>query len=180
MTQNQLVADERRNQPLSAPGEAPPTTPSNGGVATDTSTVVSESPTFVTQTRAERVVADVPAGPGQPLGSSVMTTRTTMFSGDPAFRGTQVVWALLGLTELIIGLRVLFRLLAATDTGFVSIMYGLGGALAAPFRGVANYTTGTTVIEVGSLIAMLVYVLAAFLVVKVVRIAVAPKRSSAS
>jgi hypothetical protein len=59
-------------------------------------------------------------------------------------------------------------------------VYGLGGALVAPFRGIANYTSGTTVIEVGSLIAMVVFFLAALLVVKVVRIAVAPHRSNMS
>jgi hypothetical protein len=150
----------------------------NDDTATRTSTVTNASPEFVTETRTERMAVATPAGPGSPAGSA-MVDRTTMFSGDPAYRGVQMVWVLLGITELIIGLRVLFRALNATDTGFVSFIHGFGGALAAPFRGIANWTSGTTVVEVGSIIAMGVYVLAAFLVIKLVRIATAPHRSAA-
>jgi hypothetical protein len=111
-----------------------------------------------------------------PQGGSASTTRTSVVSGgDPAFRGVQFVWFLLGLTDLVIGLRVLFKAMAATDTGFVSFIYGLGGALAAPFLGIANVTSGKTVIEVGGLIAMAVYLLAAFLVFKLIRIATTPR-----
>lgn len=179
MTQNPTIG-QRGDQPSYGSATAQPGARSNGAVATDSSTVTSASPTFVTQTRAERVVAETPMEPGSPAGRSVTATRTTTFSGDPAYRGVQTVWVLLGITELIIALRVLFHALAATDTGFVSLMYGLGGALTAPFRGVADYTSGTTVVEVGSLIGMVVYVLAAYLVVKLVRVALAPHRSRAS
>jgi hypothetical protein len=149
------------------------------GTASTTSTVTSASPTFVTETRAERAVVNTPAGSGSPAGSAEVT-RTTMFSGDPAFRGVQTVWILLGITELVIGLHVLFRALAATDTGFVSFIYGFGGALAAPFRGIANWTSGTNVLEIGSVVGMVVYVLAAYLVIKLVRIAAAPRRPTAA
>jgi hypothetical protein len=158
-------------------GSAPPTEASNGDSATRSSTVTNASPEFVTETRTERTAVATPAAQGQPAGT-VQVDRTTMFAGDPAYRGVQMVWVLLGITELFIGLRVMFRALNSTDTGFVSFVYGLGGAFAAPFRGIANWTSGTTVIEVGSLIAMAVYVLAAFLVIKVVRIATSPHRSA--
>jgi hypothetical protein len=119
MTQNPLAVDKRGDQLTSTPTSGPPLAPSNGGVITDTSTMINESPTFVTQTRAERVVAEAPAGPGLPASTRAMTTRTTMFSGDPAYRGVQAVLVLLGLTELVVALRVVFRALAATDTGIV-------------------------------------------------------------
>ena len=153
--------------------------PQSGDMSTRTSTMTNESPTSVTEARSERTVVGTPAGAGSAAGSSEVT-RTTTFSGDPAYRGVQMVWALLGATELVIGLRVMFRALAATDTGFVSFIYGLGGALTAPFRGIANWTSGTTVVEVGSLIAMAVYVLVAFVMVKLVHIAAAPRRPGAS
>ena len=159
---------------------------------------MSQSPPLHTETRQERVstsqagtpgVAETPADrtptgesgiPADQTGSAVVT-RTDMYAGSPAYRGIQFVWFLLGLTELVIGLRVLFRALAAADTGFVSFMNGLGGALAAPFRGIANYTTGSgNVIEIGSLIAMVVYLLAAFLVFNLVRIATAPRTPAAA
>jgi len=175
MTENPTFAAERPDQRVAGAEPALPTAPSNGDTAARTSTVVSESPTFVTQTRAERMVVGTPAGAGSPADSAVVS-RTTMFSGDPAYRAVQMVWVLLGVTELVIALRVMFRALASSNTGFVSFIYGLGGALVAPFRGIANWTSGTTVVEVGSIIAMVVYLLAAYLVIKLVRIAAAPHR----
>lgn len=154
---------------------------------------MSQNPPFVSETREERVSTREAGGPGvAPTGderasdgesgmprstaASAVVTRTSIYDGGPAYRGIQFVWFLLGLTELIIGLRVLFRALGATDTGFVSFINGLGGALAAPFRGIASYTANSgNVIEIGSLIAMAVYLLAAFLVFKLVRIATAPR-----
>lgn len=144
---------------------------------------MSESQPFVSETREERVstnpasapAADESAAARSPSASAAVT-RTSVYAGGPAYRGIQLVWFLLGLTELIIGLRVLFRALGAADTGFISFINGLGGALTAPFRGIANYTTGSgNVIEIGSLIAMVVYLLAAFLVFKLVHIATAPR-----
>jgi len=158
---------------------------------------MSESSPFVSETREERVSTSQPSAPGvtqtgeqrASAGESAMpvspsrsavVTRTSVYAGGPAYRGIQFVWFLLGLTELIIGLRVLFRALGAADTGFISFINGLGGALAAPFRSITNYTTGGTVIETGSLIAMVVYLLAAFLVFKLVRIATAPRTPAAA
>ncbi len=109
-------------------------------------------------------------------GRPVMARRRTVVAGDPAFRVVQTVWFLLGLVEAIIGLRVVFRAAAANDTGFVSFIYGLSGPLVAPFRGItADYVNRANVLEIGSLIAMLVYLIAAYLVVKLVRISTAPR-----
>lgn len=109
-------------------------------------------------------------------GRPVMARRRTVVSGDPAFRVVQTVWFLLGLVEAIMGLRVIFRAAAANDTGFVSFIDGLSAPLVAPFRGiVADYVNRANVVEIGTLIGMLVYALAAYLVVKLVRIATAPR-----
>ncbi len=109
-------------------------------------------------------------------GRPVMDRRRTVVTGDPAFRVVQIVWFLLGLTEAIIGLRVVFRAAAAVETGFVSFIYGLSAPLVAPFRGItADYVSRGNVVEISSLIAMLVYLMAAYLVVKLVRIATAPR-----
>lgn len=109
-------------------------------------------------------------------GRPVMARRRTMVAGDPSYRVVQTVWFLLGLVEAIIGLRVIFRAAAANDTGFVSFIYGLSAPLVAPFRGItADYASRGNVVEIGSLIAMLVYLIAAYLVVKLVRILTAPR-----
>ena len=109
-------------------------------------------------------------------GRPVAQRRRTYVAGDPAFRAVQTVWLILGVVEAIIGLRVLFRAAAAVDTGFVSFIYGLSGPLVAPFRGItADFASGGNVVEIGSIIAMIVYLIAAFLVVRLVRIATAPR-----
>ncbi|MGI0131149.1 MAG: hypothetical protein ACREEC_13540, partial [Thermoplasmata archaeon] len=110
-------------------------------------------------------------------GRPVVARRHTVVSGDPAFRFVQLVWFLLGVTEGFIGLRVIFRAVAAHQVGFVSFIYGVSDALIAPFRGISpDYVRGTTVVEIGSLIAMAIYLLAGYLVVKLVRILTAPRR----
>jgi hypothetical protein len=109
-------------------------------------------------------------------GRPVMARRRTMVAGDPSYRVVQTVWFLLGLVEAIIGLRVVFRAAAANDVGFVSFIYGLSAPLVAPFRGItSDYASRGNVVEIGSLIAMLVYLIAAYLVVKLVRILTAPR-----
>jgi hypothetical protein len=109
-------------------------------------------------------------------GRPVMAHHRSVISGDPAFRVVQTVWFLLGLVEAIVGLRVIFRAAAAVETGFVSFIYALSGPLVTPFRGITpDYVNRSNVVEIGSLIAMLVYLIAAYLVVKLVRIATAPR-----
>jgi uncharacterized protein YggT (Ycf19 family) len=109
-------------------------------------------------------------------GRPTAQRRRTYVVSDPAFRAVQTVWWLLGVVEAIIGLRVLFRALAAVDTGFVAFIYAVSDPLVAPFRGiVADYVRRGNVIEIGSLIAMGVYLLAAVLVVRLLRILLAPR-----
>lgn len=109
-------------------------------------------------------------------GQPVMARRHTVVSGDPSFRFVQLVWFLLGITEGIVGLRVIFRGLAAHQVGFVSFIYGISDPLVAPFRGItADYVRGIRVLEIGSLIAMAIYLLAAYLVVKLIRILTSPR-----
>ena len=108
-------------------------------------------------------------------GRPVMERRRTVVGGDPAFRSLQLVWFLLGLVEGVIGLRVILHAAAAREVGFVSFIDAVSGWLVAPFRGITpDYVNRGNVVEVGSLIAMLVYLIAAYLVVKLVRILTTP------
>ena len=112
-------------------------------------------------------------------GRPVMARHRSVISGDPAFRVVQTVWFLLGVVEAIVGLRVIFRAAAAVETGFVSFIYALSAPLVAPFRGItADWVNKANVVEIGSLIAMLVYLIAGYLVVKLVRIVTAPRNDA--
>ena len=72
-----------------------------------------------------------------------------------------IAWAILGLIEILLGLRFLLKLIAANpDSGFASVIYGISGVIAAPFAGVVTTSvTGGAALEVTTLIAMVVYAL---------------------
>jgi hypothetical protein len=90
---------------------------------------------------------------------------------------TTVTYFLLGVLEVILGLRLLFRLLGANqDNGFISFLYGLSHIFVGAFNGIFNdQTIGSRgVFEVSTIIAMLVYALIAWGIVSLGRVAFAP------
>jgi YggT family protein len=86
---------------------------------------------------------------------------------------TQIIWAILGLLEILLGLRFLLKLIAANpNSGFAVFIYGITKPFLAPFTAlVGTPTSGGTILEVTTLIAMAVYALFFWVVVRVVRIA---------
>jgi hypothetical protein len=87
-----------------------------------------------------------------------------------------VIWFLLTLLEIILGLRFLFRLLAANSyNGFVSGLYSFTYIFIAPFVGIfGNPGLKAHVFEVSTLIAMIIYALIAWALVALSRIVFAP------
>lgn len=80
------------------------------------------------------------------------------------FRTTQWIWLILGVIEIIIGLRVLLLLIGANPASpFAALIYNLSDMLLVPFAGlVGTPTAGGMVLEISSIIAMLVYALLAW------------------
>ncbi len=85
---------------------------------------------------------------------------------------TRVLWAILGLIEILLGLRFFLKLIAANaESGFGALIYGVSGVFTAPFAGlVSTPTSGGNVLEVTTLIAMAVYALFFWIVVRVIGI----------
>ncbi|HET9014979.1 MAG TPA: hypothetical protein VFN57_05245 [Thermomicrobiaceae bacterium] len=85
-------------------------------------------------------------------------------------RAVNVVWTIIGLIEALIGLRVLLRLIAANPGNpFVHFVYALSGVFVNPFLGIVHDpSSGGAVLEVNSLIAMLVYLLIGWAVVRLI------------
>lgn len=77
----------------------------------------------------------------------------------------RVIYFVLGVLEVIMGLRFIFRLLGANSgSDFVRALYNLSLVFVAPFNGIFNDQTlgNTSVFEVSTLIAMLIYALIAW------------------
>lgn len=91
-------------------------------------------------------------------------TRADLQEKTVIFRSYQVIWYLLGVAEVLLGFRFILKAGGANPgSPFVAFVYTLSGALVAPFRGVFSSTAVEgSVIEWASLLAMLVYVVAAY------------------
>lgn len=82
-------------------------------------------------------------------------------STKPLYRGTQIVWYLVGLIEVLLLFRFLLKLFGANATaGFTNFMYTVTAPLTMPFTSV--FGTGKlegSLFEWTTLLAMLVYFL---------------------
>jgi hypothetical protein len=85
-------------------------------------------------------------------------------------RVSQLIWLFFGIVEGLIGLRVLLKLIGANpDNGFASFVYNAAALFLAPFFGlIGSPSAGGMVLEVPSLIAMLVYALLGWVIVRVI------------
>lgn len=81
----------------------------------------------------------------------------------PLYRGTQIVWYILGLMEVLLAFRFLLKLLGANpEAGFSHFVYVTTYIFAAPFLNVFRIShVAGSVFEWTTLLAMLVYWLVA-------------------
>lgn len=83
------------------------------------------------------------------------------------FKGTQIVWYVLSLLEVLLAFRVVLKLTGANaEAGFTSFIYGLTWPFIAPFLAVFPKTTVQgSIFEWTTLLAMLVYWMVALAIV---------------
>src|SRR6266480_5224437 len=91
----------------------------------------------------------------------------------------RIVYFVLGVLEIILLLRLIFRLLGANQSSdFVMFLYNLSRVFVAPFNGIFNdQALGRSVFEISTLVAMLVYALIAWGIVSLGNLIFAPKYS---
>ena len=93
---------------------------------------------------------------------------------------TTITYFILGVIEVILLLRLIFRLLGANqDNSFITFLYNLSHIFVGPFNGIFNdQALGRSgVFETSTLIAMLVYALIAWGIVSLGRVVFAPVES---
>ncbi|MDB5204667.1 MAG: hypothetical protein JWP09_695 [Candidatus Taylorbacteria bacterium] len=88
----------------------------------------------------------------------------------PLYRGTQIVWYILGLVEILLAFRFVLKLLGANPAaGFSSLIYGITYIFAAPFLNVFSITyVAGSVFEWTTLLAMFVYLVVATGIIKLI------------
>lgn len=97
------------------------------------------------------------------MDSSFSSPRT-----KPIYRGTQIVWYILGIMEVLLAFRFVLKLLAANPAaGFSNFIYGVTYIFAAPFLSVFRMTrVEGSIFEWTTLLAMFVYWMIAFGIIK--------------
>jgi len=85
-------------------------------------------------------------------------------STKPLYRGTQIVWYIIGIIETLLAFRFVLKLLGANpDAGFSTFVYALSYIFAAPFLNVFGKTSIVgAIFEWTTLLAMFVYLLVAY------------------
>jgi hypothetical protein len=85
------------------------------------------------------------------------------------FQVTRLIWSILGLLEIMLGLRFLLKLVGANGaSGFGTFVYGTTDLFVKPFAGlVSTWTSGSSILEVNTLVAMAIYALLIWGVVRV-------------
>jgi hypothetical protein len=90
-------------------------------------------------------------------------------STKPLYRGTQAVWYILGLIEVLLAFRFVLKLLGANPAaGFTQFIYSLSYIFATPFLSVfrSSQIVSGSIFEWTTLLAMFVYWMVAVAIIK--------------
>jgi hypothetical protein len=102
--------------------------------------------------------------------ATIITTDRSHSNVKPLYRGTQIVWYILNIVEVLLAFRFVLRLLGANPAaGFTQFVYSLSYIFYQPFIAVFSptYAAGA-VFEWTTLLAMLVYWLVAWGIVRLI------------
>jgi hypothetical protein len=91
-------------------------------------------------------------------------------SAKPLYRGTQIVWYLLYLIEVLLAFRFVLKLMGANaNAGFTQIVYDFSHPLVAPFLNVFSISSSeNNLFEWPTLLAIFVYWVIAYTIIKLI------------
>lgn len=89
---------------------------------------------------------------------------------ETVYKVTQFIWLLFGGLEALIGMRVILMLIGANSANpFTALVYQLSELFLWPFRGIVdNPAFGAYVLEITSMIAMIVYPIIGWAIVRLI------------
>lgn len=97
---------------------------------------------------------------------------STASSEETIVTAANAIWFIVGVIEVLLGLRFIMKLLGANpNSGFVDFIYAVSGIFVAPFNGIFSTATAegdvvSSVFDPATLVAMLMYVLLGWGLVK--------------
>src|SRR5215212_6048418 len=149
--------------------------------------VVEEQPVYEAPgvARSTMVTAPRETVVTQPPAAAVDEVHATAY--DPfanrrrsSYKLVQAIWLLFGIVEGLLAIRFILRLLGANEAaGFARFIYGATGPFVAPFNNLfANPGGSGTVLEFNTIVAIVVYMLVAWLIAKVVWLLAGENRSA--
>ncbi len=96
-----------------------------------------------------------------------MDSSYTSPTTKPLYRGTQIVWYILSILEILLAFRFFLKLLAANPSaGFSKFIYGATYVFAEPFLNVFRISrVNGSIFEWTTILAMIVYWLVALLII---------------
>ena len=100
----------------------------------------------------------------QTEGVKIDSPQKTYQTKKVIFRSYQIIWYILGVIEVLLGFRILLKLLgASTYSGFTDFIYAISSPFALPFAGILQ-TSGNSqlIFEWSTFIAMAVYAIVAY------------------
>jgi YggT family protein len=118
--------------------------------------------------RADTVVTEQPG-----YSSTKQVTRDAAAEQrQRVFQIDWIVWTILGILEILLGLRFFLKLIAANpNAGFSVFIYGITNIFNAPFNALLGTPTlGNSSFEINTLIAMAVYALLFWIIVRLIHI----------
>lgn len=126
--------------------------------------------TGTSQNNADDVVVATPVGKEETVVNQVKVAATDSQTAE------YLIYFFFGAVEVLLAFRLVLKLMGASVTSaFVRMIYGLSGLFILPFEGIfrKGFTEGietTSVLEPSTLVAIVVYAIVAWGVVKLTRI----------
>jgi uncharacterized protein YggT (Ycf19 family) len=129
----------------------------------------------------------VSAGQGGAGSAPLATAQVDSTIADPyatrrenAFKWQQGIYLLFGFIEVLLAIRFVLRLFGANaQAGFAQLIYGVTAPLVAPFQGLfGTVQSDGSVLESATVVALIVYALVAWLIVKLASLAFGETRSA--